>query len=81
MLYAWFTSMTSCWRAVTLHCGKHVFDSINHLYEQGKWESRVFKQCGARITQAYLQQTPEHGSGFEISFTEYAKEISIITLP
>ena len=27
--------------------GKHVFDSINHLFEWGKWESRVFKQCGA----------------------------------
>ena len=27
--------------------GKHVFDSINNLFEWGKWESRVFKQCGA----------------------------------
>ena len=27
--------------------GKHVFDSINNLYEWRKWESRVFKQCGA----------------------------------
>ena len=43
-------------------------------------ESRVFKQCGARITQAYDKHTGTW-DGFEISFTEYAKEISIITLP
>ena len=49
--------------------GKHVFESVNNLYEWGKWESRVFKQCGAQITQA------------EISFKECAKEISIINLP
>ena len=30
--------------------GKHVFDSINHLYEWGEWESRVFKQCGAQAS-------------------------------
>ena len=60
--------------------GKHVFDSVNNLYEWGKWESRVFKQCGARITQAYDKHTGTWG-GFEISFTEHAKEISIITLP
>ena len=27
--------------------GKHIFDSINNLYEWGTWESRVFTQCGA----------------------------------
>ena len=43
-------------------------------------ESRVFKQCGAQITQAYTKHTGTW-SGFEISFTEYVKEISIITLP
>ena len=46
----------------------------------GKVESRVFKQCGAQITQAYNKHTGTWG-GFEISFTEYVKEISIITLP
>ena len=60
--------------------GKHVFESINSLYEWGKWESRVFKQCGAQITQAYNKHTGTW-CGFEISFTEYGKEISIITLP
>ena len=39
-----------------------------------------FKQCGAQITQAYNKHTGTW-SGFEISFTEYVKEISIITLP
>ena len=72
--------MNSCWRAVTLHLEKHVFDSINNLYEWGTWESRVFAQCGARITQANDKHTRTWG-GFEISFAEYAKEISIITLP
>ena len=60
--------------------GKHVFDSINNLYEWRTWESRVFAQCGARITQANDKHTRTWG-GFEISFAEYAKEISIITLP
>ena len=60
--------------------GKHVFHSINKMYEWRKWESRVFKQCCARITQAYDKNTGTWG-GFEISLTEYAKEISIVTLP
>ena len=38
------------------------------------------KQCGAQITQAYNKHTRTWG-GFEINFTEYAKQISIITLP
>ena len=37
--------------------GKHVFESIKNLYEWGKWESRVFKQCGAQITQACNKHT------------------------
>ena len=40
----------------------------------------MFKQCGAQISQAYKQHTGTWG-GFEISFTEYFKMISIITLP
>ena len=40
----------------------------------------MFQQCGARITQAYDKHSRTCG-GFEISFTEYVKEISIITLP
>ena len=80
MLCAWFTSMTSCLRAETLLFGKHVFESINNLYEWGKWASRVFKQCGAQITQAYNKHTGTWCE-FEISFTEYVKEISIINLP
>ena len=59
--------------------GKHVFESINNLYEWGKWESRVFKQCGAQMTQAYNKHTGTR-CGFEISCTEYVKEISIITI-
>ena len=37
--------------------GKHVFESIRNLYELGKWESRVFKQCGSQITQAHNKHT------------------------
>ena len=40
----------------------------------------MFKQCGAQITQAYNKHTGTWG-GLEISFTEYVKEMSIITLP
>ena len=39
----------------------------------------MLKQCGAQITQAYNKHSGTWG-GFEISFTEYVKEISIITL-
>ena len=60
--------------------GKHVFDSMNNLYEWETWESRVSTQCGARTTQACDKHTRTWG-GFEISSTEYAKEISISTLP
>ena len=60
--------------------GKHLFESINILYEWRKWESRVLKQCAAQIIQAYNKYTRTWG-GFEITFTEYVEEISIITLP
>ena len=60
--------------------GKRIFDGINNLYECGTWESRVFTQCGARITQAYDKHTKTWG-GLEISFTEYVEEISLTNLP
>ena len=56
------------------------FESIDNLYEWRKWESRVFKQCGAQITQTYNKHTETWG-GFEINFADYVKVISIITLP
>ena len=40
----------------------------------------MLKQCGAQITQACKKHTGTWG-GFQINFTEYVKEISIITLP
>ena len=46
----------------------------------GESGSHEFKQCGARITQVYDTHTGTW-SGFEISVTEHAKDISIITLP
>ena len=58
--------------------GTRVFESIKKLYECRKWEPRVFKQCCAQITQAYKKHTGKW-IGFEISITEYVKEISIIT--
>ena len=61
--------------------GKHIFLKALPICTSGeKWESRVFKQCGAQITQGYNKHTGTWG-GFEISFTEYVRKISIITLP
>ena len=40
----------------------------------------MFKQCGAQITQAYSKHNGTW-CGSEISFTEYVKMFSIITLP
>ena len=47
--------------------GKRILDGINHLYEWGTWESRV------SVRRAHRR--------FEISFTEFMKEISPINLP
>ena len=77
MLCAWFTSITSCWRAVTLHSENMSLTELTFCTNGKKWESRVFKQCDAQTTQAF----DKHTGTWEISFTEYAKEISIITLP
>ena len=60
--------------------GKRIFDGINNLNELGTWESRVFTQCGARVTQAYDKHT-QTWDGVEIFFIEYVKEISLINLP
>ena len=60
--------------------GTRIFGGINNPYEWRTWESRVFTQCGARTTQAYDKHT-KTWSGFEISFTEYVKEISLNSLP
>ena len=60
--------------------GKYVFENIINLCEWRTWESRMFTQCGARITQANDKRT-RTWCGFEIIFTENAKEISLITLP
>ena len=41
-------------------------------------------ECSNSVAHKSLKPTKstlEHGGGFEISFTEYVKEISIITLP
>ena len=40
----------------------------------------MFKQCGAHISQVYNKHSGTCG-GFQISFTEYTKEISIIIFP
>ena len=40
----------------------------------------MFQQCDARITQAYDKHT-RTWDAFEISVTEYAKEIVLINLP
>ena len=51
--------------------GKHVFESVSNLQEWRTWESRVFTQCGAPITQSYDEHT-RTWCGFEIKLTEYS---------
>ena len=41
--------------------GKRVVDDISNLHEWGTWESRVFTQRGARITQAHDKHTKSWG--------------------
>ena len=77
-----------CWIYVdefTVACsdstfGRQAFDGTNILYPWRTWESRVFKQRGAQITQAYDKHT-KTWSRFEISFAEYVKEISLTSVP
>ena len=59
--------------------GKHVFDSINNLYE---WENLgVTSVRTVRRTNHTSQRQTHQNMGRIVSFAEYAKEISIITLP
>ena len=61
--------------------GKHVFESINNLYE---WAQSGSHECSYSAAHKSLKptiNTLEHGGGFEIRFAEFVKEISIITLP
>ena len=61
MLCAWFTSMTSCWRAATLLVENMCLTAFSNLYEWGKCESRVFKQC-AHESHKPTTNAPEHGA-------------------
>ena len=61
--------------------GTQVFDGMYNLCEwRTTWESRVFTQSGARITQAYDKHTNTCG-GFGTSFTDYVKAISPTSWP
>ena len=57
MLCAWFTSMTSCRRGVTLHLENMSLTASAICTNGESGGSRVFKQCGAQITQAYNKHT------------------------
>ena len=80
MLCAWFTSMTSCCRAVTLHLENMSLRALT-ICTNGENGSH---ECSNSVVHKSLKptiNTLRHECGFEISFTEYVKEISIITLP
>ena len=79
MLCAWFTLMTSCWRAVTLHL-KKCLSQHQQFVRMGK----VGVTSVHTVRRTNTQACDKHigtWRGFEIRFTECAKEISIITLP
>ena len=80
MLCAWFTSMTSCWRAVTLH----LEDMSLRAFTFCTNGESVSHECSNSVEHKSLKPFNKHTGtwgGFEISFTEYVKEVSIITLP
>ena len=54
-----------------------VSEFVNNLNDWGVWESRVFTQCGARITQAYDKHT-RTWSGFQVKFADNMKKVSVI---
>ena len=60
--------------------GKHVLDGINEMYEC-ELGSHACSHNPAHESPMLATNTPKHGGGFEISFTEYLKEISLISFP
>ena len=80
MLCAWFTSMISCWRAVTLHLENMSLRALT-ICTNGESGSHECSNSVAHKSLKPTKNTMEHWSGFEISFAEYVKEFSIITLP
>ena len=45
----------------------------------GAWDTKVFTQCGAKITQAYDPLLKQWG-GFTVSMEDYASEVQLINL-
>ena len=59
--------------------GKTILNQIQGLYEWGTWETKLFTQCGANITQAYDQRLLQWG-GVTVSMEDYANETQLINL-
>ena len=79
MSCVWFTSMTSCWRAVILRLGNM---SLTALKISMNWDSGSHECSNSAAHEAH-KPLPNTGTwtGFEISFTEAAKEIVLVSLP
>ena len=54
-------------------------EKIQGLYQWGTWDTKVFTQCGAKITQAYDPLLNQWG-GFTVSMEDYASEVQFINL-
>ena len=59
--------------------GKTLREKIQGLYQWGTWDTKVFTQYGAKITQAYDQQLQQWGD-FTVSMEDYASEVQLINL-
>ena len=79
MSCVWFTSMTSCRRAVILRLGNM---SLTALMISMNGESGSHECSNSAAHEAHKPMTNTGTwTGFEISFTEHAKEIVLINLP
>ena len=72
--------MTLCWREVTLHL-ENMSLIASTICMNGELGSHECSHSAVHGSHKPTTNTPEHGGGFEISFTECAKEMSLITLP
>ena len=59
--------------------GKTLQEKTQGLYQWGTWDTKVFTQCGAKITQAYDPLLTQCG-GFTVSMEDYASEVQLINL-
>ena len=67
------------WFYYTLTTPSRRAPTIARVYQWSTWDTKVFTQCGAKITQAYDPLLKQWGD-FPVSMEDYASEVQLINL-